>query len=213
MSLDRSVRRLLGLLIVGLLVALVALPALAAAPSGTPTGSPAAAASEAPAGSEAPEASKRPKPADKAPGVEVTVTGTVATRTDADGKTEYTLTAGGTTHILDAGPAWFFKDDNPLKPFVGKRVTIVGEQRAGDTELEVETVDGTRLREPGKPLWAGGWKRVGEDHPGWTQEKWDRWQARLQRLGADCFPPGQCKDKSAKKDKAARDDAAASPTP
>ena len=33
----------------------------------------------------------------------------------------------------------------------------------------------------------------------WTQEKWDRWQTkateRAKRLGTECFPPGQCKDK------------------
>jgi opacity protein-like surface antigen len=44
----------------------------------------------------------------------------------------------------------------------------------------------------GKPPWAGGWKRVGEGHPGWSQEKADRFKAKF----GDCFPPGQCKDKS-----------------
>jgi hypothetical protein len=47
------------------------------------------------------------------------------------------------------------------------------------------------LREPGKPPWAGGWKVVGEKHPGWSQEKADRFKAKF----GDCFPPGQCKDK------------------
>jgi hypothetical protein len=201
MPMIRSARAVLGLLVLVLLVALVALPALAADPSGSPT-SPAAsepAGSKEPKESKEPEAPKAPKTpkADKAPEVEVTVTGTVATRTNTDGATEYTLTVGGTTHVLDAGPSWFFKDAHPLKPFVGKRVTIVGGQRVGDTELDVETVDGTRLREPGKPPWAGGWKRVGEGHPGWTQEKWDRWQSKLTQRGTDCFPPGQCKDKAA----------------
>ena len=141
---------------------------------------------------------KEPKGA-KAPENAVTITGTVATRTDAEGQVEYTMVVAGETLVLDAGPPWFHGTNHPLKGFVGKRVTITGSQRAGEDEVDVETVNGTRLRAPGKPLWAGGWKRVGERHPGWTQEKWDRWQARAagkaKQLGTDCFPPGQCKDK------------------
>ena len=83
------------------------------------------------------------------------------------------MTVAGKTVRLDAGPSWFFGDKHPLKPFVGKTVTITGEQ-AGD-EVEVETVDGVRLRAEGKPPWAGGWKAVGSAHPGWSQEKADRW--------------------------------------
>jgi hypothetical protein len=185
-------------LFLALLVAIVALPALAADPSGAPTASAAPEASKAPSASKEPKAPKpeRGPKVKKEPGVTVTVTGTVATRTNADGDTEYTITASGKILTLDAGPSWFFKDKHPLKPFVGKSVTIVGEQRAGETELDVETVDGTRLREPGKPPWAGGWKVVGEGHPGWTQEKADRFKAKF----GDCFPPGQCKDKPAKSD-------------
>ena len=149
---------------------------------------------------------KSPKPGkdkgDKAPEAEVTVSGTVGTRTDADGDTEYTLTSGATTLVLEGGPPWFYGDDHPLKPYVGKHVTITGEQRAGENEVDVTTVDGKRIRAEGKPPWAGGWKRVGERHPGWTQEKWDRWQAKMagkaKALGVDCFPPGQCKDKPGK---------------
>jgi hypothetical protein len=63
-------------------------------------------------------------------------------------------------------------------------------------------VDGKALREPGKPPWAGGWKVVGKDHPGWSQEKWDRWQAKqaakAKQHGATCWPPGLCKDTSDK---------------
>ena len=44
----------------------------------------------------------------------------------------------------------------------------------------------------GKPSWAGGWMRVGKDHPGWSQAKADRFKAKF----GDCFPPGQCKDKA-----------------
>lgn len=121
----------------------------------------------------------------------ITITGTVEVATDADGRDAYSLQDGATTYRLEAGPAWFFGDKYPLKPFVGKNVTIVGEVAAGSTDVEVESVDGTALREPGKPPWAGGWRAVGAMHPGWSQEKADRMRDKF----GDCFPPGQCKDK------------------
>lgn len=143
------------------LVAAVAIPAFAASPSAGP----AAAASENPG--------KGPK-ALKEPEVAVTIHGVVVATTDADGKTAYTIAAGGKTVRLEAGPAWFFGDKHPLAAFVGKSVTIAGDQR-GD-EIDVEMVDGVRLRAEGKPPWAGGWKAVGSAHPGWSQDKSDRWQ-------------------------------------
>ena len=76
---------------------------------------------------------------------------------------------------LEAGPSWYWGDHHPLAPFVGKHVTVVGEQATGSTEVDVHSVDGTVVREPGKPPWAGGWKAVGKIHPGWTQEKADTW--------------------------------------
>ncbi len=145
----------------------------------------------------------------KVPATDVSLTGTVGTRTAADGTTEYTLTTGDTVLSLDAGPAWFFGNAYPLAPFVGQQVTIVGEQREGSTSVDVLSVNGTALREPGKPPWAGGWKTVGERHPGWSQEKADRQAAKQaakadrqaakqERFGLDCWPPGHCKDGSAK---------------
>lgn len=217
-------RGFLGLLALAVLIVFVALPTLAAEPSGSPVASAAPTATAAPRATAAPAATAEPdkpdksaKPekspkapkAEKAPGIDVTITGTVATRTDADGNTEYTTVAGGRTLVLDAGPSWFHGANHPLKAFVGKRVTITGSQRAGEDEVDVDAVNGTRLRAAGKPPWAGGWKRVGERHPGWTQEKWDRWQAKAaakaRALGTDCFPPGQCKDKPGKR-AAASDD-------
>ena len=133
---------------------------------------------------------------DKAPEQEITLSGTVTTGTDGDGEAVYRMQSGGTTYVLEAGPKWFFGDDYPLKPFVGKNVTIVGEVAEGSTEVDVVSVDGTRLREPGKPPWAGGWKKVGERHPGWTEEKAARWAERQAAKGAkfgDCWPPGHCK--------------------
>jgi hypothetical protein len=173
-----------AILAVAVLAIAVALPVLAASPS--PSSGPAA-SGQAPE----PKPSKGPKPS-KVPEVQVTIRGEVRSATDAKGRPEFTLLAGGKTLRLSAGPAWFFGAKNPLLPFVGKTVTIVGEQ-SGD-EVDVVSVDGTALRAPGKPPWAGGWKVVGKIHPGWSQEKADR-QAAKAKARADCFPPGQCKDK------------------
>ncbi len=59
----------------------------------------------------------------------------------------------------------------------------------GGTEVDVQTVDGTAIRAPGKPPWAGGWKVQGEKHPGWSQAKADKFKAKF----GDCWPPGHCK--------------------
>jgi hypothetical protein len=131
---------------------------------------------------------------DKVAKAPITITGTIEVGSDEDGNDTYTLRDGGTTYTLDAGPSWFFGNDHPLAPFVGQSVTIDGEIAEGGTDVDVLTVDGTALREPGKPPWAGGWKVVGERHPGWSQEKADRFEAKF----GDCFPPGQCKEKPAR---------------
>ena len=166
-------RPALLLLALAVLAVIVALPVLAAEPSGPP-------------GQE--------KQKEKGPKVAVTLRGTVAQTTDEDDRPTFTLASGGTTWELSAGPKWFHGDNNPLKAFVGQNVTVVGSHREGETEVSVDTVNGQALREPGKPPWAGGWKRVGEKHPGWSQEKADRHAAKF----GDCFPPGQCKEKPAK---------------
>jgi hypothetical protein len=170
---------LLVVAIVALAVVL-AIPVLAAKPS-TPPGQ------------------AKDKPA-KAP---ITLQGTIEKGTDADGAATYTLADGGTTYTLEAGPHWFFDEGAyPLETYVGDDVTVEGEVAAGSTEVEVISVNGTALREAGKPPWAGGWRRVGERHPGWSQEKADRMKAKF----GDCFPPGQCKDKGAKPGGGASDD-------
>ena len=122
----------------------------------------------------------------------ITISGTIEVAAGENGKDAYTLTDGGTMYSLSAGPSWFFGNNNhPLRPFVGQSVTVDGEVAEGSTDVDVLAVNGTALREAGKPPWAGGWKVVGKKHPGWSQEKADRFQAKF----GDCFPPGQCKDK------------------
>jgi hypothetical protein len=133
---------------------------------------------------------------DKAPELPVTLQGTVSAATDEDGNQRYELTSAGKTYQLDAGPPWFYGDDHPLKPFVGESVTVTGEAAEGSTEVDVLAVNGNAIREPGKPPWAGGWKRVGERHPGWSEEKAARWAekaAKQQQKADGCWPPGHCK--------------------
>ena len=127
---------------------------------------------------------------EKTPSSPITVSGTIQKGTDADGDTAYTLTDGGKTYTLEAGPKWFF-ETYPLEQYVGANVTIDGETREGSNVIDVLSVNGTALRAAGKPPWAGGWKVVGERHPGWSQEKADRFKEKF----GDCFPPGQCKEK------------------
>jgi hypothetical protein len=81
---------------------------------------------------------------------------------------------------------------------------------AGSEAPVATTPDATREpgdHAPGRPPWAGGWKVVGRDHPGWSQEKWDRWQAKVadkaKQHGVECWPPGHCMDKDKVKPTAA----------
>ena len=181
-SITRARLPLVGLLVLALGV--LALPVMAADPSGPP--------SEPPATRETPPRDKPDHAGKKAkePKVAVTVRGTVSVSQDEDGHPVYELTADGKTWQLDAGPPWFHGDAHPLKSHVGKTVTIAGEAGEGSSELDVETIDGTALRSNGPPPWAGGWKAVGERHPGWSADK----AARHAERSGDCFPPGQCRN-------------------
>ncbi|HZC33819.1 MAG TPA: hypothetical protein VE640_11070, partial [Candidatus Bathyarchaeia archaeon] len=168
-----------AILAVAVLAIAVALPVLAASPA--PSAAPAASGHGS-------EATRAPK-ASEAPEVQVTIRYQVGSTTDGQGRPSFTLQANGKTLSLSAGPPWFFGTKNPLMPFVGKTVTIVGEQ-SGD-EIDVTSVDGTALRAPGKPPWAGGWKVVGQAHPGWSQAKADR-EAAKAKARAACAAAGQC---------------------
>ena len=187
--------RLLTVAALVVLLAAVAIPAFAAGPGARPDGDAAGArpaqAEKSPAPSKGPKARKAKVAKDP-----VSLRGTVSAATDAAGRREYRLASGGTTYVLDGGPTWFYGDKHPLEAFVGKTVTIAGETAAGSTEVDVDTVNGSAIRAPGRPPWAGGWKAVGKAHPGWSQEKADRMADKLERRKdkfGDCFPPGQCK--------------------
>jgi hypothetical protein len=230
MGIGRRARPLAAIVTLVVLLAVVALPTLAADPSASPgpsSAEPAASAepvaSAEPAASAEPEESAEPdesaEPAgpaaqpdqtkpekgpkekqDKAPEQAVTLQGTVRVGTDEDGAPTYELASGGKTYTLDAGPPWYYGDNHPLKPFVGESVTVSGEAAAGSTDVDVLAVNGTAIREAGKPPWAGGWKRVGERHPGWSEEKAARWAekaAKQQQKFGGCWPPGQCKEQGA----------------
>ncbi len=165
-----------------LLAALAAAPVLAADASAPP----------APPGQTKPKPDKPGKPdkAAKGPELAITVTGTVEASTDGKGRPEYTITVSGTTWALSAGPKWFAAAASPLKAAVGDSVTVVGTHREGDTDLDVETIDGKAVREDGRPAWAGGPSWVGQQHPGWKAWKLNGKPGRgLGREGA----PGQNK--------------------
>jgi hypothetical protein len=126
-----------------------------------------------------PKAEKGPK----VPEVPVTLSGRVGTRTDADGDTVYTLTVGATVYELQVGPPWWWGDKHPLKDLVGDTVAVTGERAEGSTQVDLFTIDGKIVREAGRPPWAGGWKAVGERHPGWSQWKADKFAAKAAGKG------------------------------
>jgi hypothetical protein len=126
----------------------------------------------------------------KTPEHPVTLTGVVGQPPGKDG--EYTLVVGVKVYQLSAGPKWWWGDANPLAASVGKVVTIDGEQAEGSDEVDVVAVNGTAIRAAGKPPWAGGWKVVGEKHPGWAQWKVDKLNGRGGGHGRDTAP-GQLK--------------------
>ena len=192
-TMSRVPRALRGPLVVVaflVLAIVVAIPVLAASPAPSGSSTPAA-SGEGNGQAKGPKASHEPE-------VTVTVSGTVKATTDADGSTTYTLSSNGKTLKLEDGPKWWWQDKDPLKAWVGKSVTIAGEQ-SGD-EIDVQAVNGVAMRAPGKPPWAGGWKAVGSIHPGWTQEKADRQKAKAaakqqrEAAKAACRAAGTCTD-------------------
>ena len=132
------------------------------------------------------------KNAEKGPEVAFTGSGQVTASEDGQGRPEYTITVSGKTWTLSAGPKWFWGTDSPLAAYVGKTVDVVGTSREGSTEVDVTTVNGTAIREEGRPPWAGGPFRVGEKHPGWKA----RGAHPGRELGRE-LAPGQAKKNQA----------------
>lgn len=141
------------LVLVGGLAALlaIAVPAFGADPSAKP---------------EPPGLTKQEK-APKGPEIARTLTGKIVQTTDEKGRPTFTITVDAVAWELSAGPKWFWGDKNPLAKHVGDSVVVTGTHHKGQTDLDVETVNGKALRANGKPPWAGGPKVVGERHPGW----------------------------------------------
>ena len=177
---------LLPVAVLAILLSVAAVPALAADPSPAPH----------PPGQDVRPDHAGPKDKTKEPKNPITLRGTVVRATDEDGNAVYELVSGGKTYTLDAGPSWFLRENHPLESRVGDTLTIGGTVAAGSTEVDVETIDGKAIRDGGKPAWAGGWKRVGQQHPGWSEEKAALMAEKLaaRQLKFDgCFPPGHCK--------------------
>jgi hypothetical protein len=147
---------------------------LSAPPSAAPSLAPAAAPSAAPKSGTTSKPAEVAETSDPAE-VIATLTGTLTTKTDADGDVGYYI---GDVE-LSVGPPWFWGTKHPLAGLVGQTITVTGHTETGNPakagataksgpEFEVLTVNGKTVREPGKPAWAGGPKVVGASHPGYA---------------------------------------------
>lgn len=135
-----------------------------------------------PSGEPSPTALARAPAVETREGTLETLEGTLETRQDADGGTVYRVSHGTSSVPLGVGPPWFYGDEHPLADLIGERITVVGQidggtpdqqaaqQASGDEQssFEVYSVNGTELRTPGKPPWAGGPAAVGDRHPGFA---------------------------------------------
>ena len=143
-----------------------------AVPYSAPTAVPAAAAAT-------PTPAKTTEEAPEVEPANTELTGKLTIVTDADGDTEYVV---GTTRV-SVGPPWFWGTNHPFKGLVDTTITVTGhmddgtgpkKDKANGTtkvrvpEFEVYAVNGKTIREPGKPDWAGGPKKVGATHPGYA---------------------------------------------
>ena len=156
-----------------------AAPSVAPSPEPSASAEPAERTEEENGGTGKPDKAPKPDKGPKTPEHPVTLTGIVGQPDGEEG--EYTLVVGVKVYQLSAGPKWWWGDANPLAGSVGKVVTIDGEQAEGSDEVDVLAIDGTAIRAAGKPPWAGGWKVVGEKHPGWAQWKVDKHARRRPR--------------------------------
>ncbi len=157
---------------------------------------------------------KPPKTETKQPAAVVSATGNLIKVTAGD-DTHYALqdSAGKTTYYLEAGPKWYYATGaHPLDKYAGQQVTVTGvvEQPKANKPpknknpkanqapktpldapmLEVYTVNSDKIRDAGKPPWAGGPKN-NPNHPG------NNGNANGKAKGK-ANAPGQNKDKGTK---------------
>lgn len=138
----------------------------------------------------APTAAKQTKPAKneaKQPAAVVSATGKLVKVTAGD-DIRYAVqdSAGKTVYYLEAGPKWYYGTGTyPLDKYAGQQVTVTGvvEQPKANKPaknpkanqapktpldaliLEVYSVNNDKIRDAGKPPWAGGPKN-NPNHPG-----------------------------------------------
>jgi hypothetical protein len=150
--------------------------------------------SPSPAASETQKPGRGPSErAASGPALEITLSGTIEQSSDAWGRPTFSLTSGGVTYELTAGPKWYHgTGGGPLAAYAGQSVEVHGWHRDGSTNVSVDTVDGTRIRPEGRPPWAGGPAAHGQRHPGWKPWHADGKPGRGH--GRD-NAPGQLKDK------------------
>lgn len=154
-------------------------PSIATDEPAAPSEEPSPALLATPTDSPEPTATPRPEKATETPDADeviTTLTGVLATKKDADGDVEYSI---GDVR-LGVGPPWYWGERHPLAGLVGQTITVTGHMETGKPakagakakdagpEFEVLIVNGTVIRAPGKPPWAGGPKAVGASHPGYT---------------------------------------------
>ena len=145
----------------------------------------------------------------KAPAADVTLSGTIGTRTATDGTTEYTLTRRRHRAQPRRRARVVPRTPTPSLHMSASRsrspVSSARARRASSVERERHRAPRTRQAAMGR--WLEG---VGERHPApGSQEKADRQAAKQatrdakraakqERFGLDCWPPGHCKDASGK---------------
>jgi len=159
-----KIERRAAFVVLGATVAafLIALPALGVDPTAKP--------SQKPEGPKATQKAAKPDESE-APEVTITVHGLISKTTDAEGEASFTMTANGKTYQLEVGPPWWWGANNPLASKAGGVHDVTGEVEGSSNEIDVLSIDGTAVRQPGRPPWAGGPKEVGSKHPGWKAWK------------------------------------------
>lgn len=154
-----------------------------------PTAEPAADPTAAPGTPVAPTTPLADDPGAGGPEPTSTLRGVLRVQEGADGRGTYLI---GDVR-LSVGPPWFWGENHPLADLVGRTITVTGREddgangrgrgRGGDEgpSFDVFAVNGTEIRQAGRPPWAGGPRVVGPSHPGY--QGWFRGQANRPATG------------------------------